>query len=132
MTWLLAYSALGLQMVPEESLRENRTIFVSANLPEDMESFNASRKASVAGMASMIVRWWPSGYIYMQGATLFLECGVVGLKPDKRRATYERRSRKAGNSLLWLPRPPPGQEDPPFLAVRVGQKGSSVTFGGQR
>jgi hypothetical protein len=56
MTWLLAYSALGLQMVPEESLRENRTIFVSANLPEDMESFNASRKASVAGIASMVVR----------------------------------------------------------------------------
>jgi len=46
-TWLLAYSALGLQMVPEESLRENRIIFVSANFPEDMESFNASRRGSV-------------------------------------------------------------------------------------
>jgi len=37
-TGLLAYSALGLQIVPEESLRENRIIFVSANFPEDMES----------------------------------------------------------------------------------------------
>jgi hypothetical protein len=46
-TWLLAYSALGLQTVPEESLRENRIIFVSANLPEDIESFNTSRKGSV-------------------------------------------------------------------------------------
>ena len=69
MTWLLAYSALGLQMVPEESLRENRTIFVSANLPEDMEPFNASRKASVAGIASMVVRWWPSRYIYAMGCS---------------------------------------------------------------
>jgi len=46
-TWLLAYSALGLQMVPEESLRENRIILVSVNFPEDMESFKASRRGSV-------------------------------------------------------------------------------------
>ena len=46
--WLLAYSALGLQTVPlEESLRESRIIFVSANFPEDMESFEASRRGSV-------------------------------------------------------------------------------------
>ena len=49
-TWLLAYNALSLQTVPEESLRENRIIFVSENFPEDMESFNASRRGSVYGV----------------------------------------------------------------------------------
>jgi len=49
MTWLLAYSSLGLQTVPEESLRENKIIFVSANRPEDIESFNACRRGSVWG-----------------------------------------------------------------------------------
>jgi len=55
-TWLLAYSALCLQTIPEESLRENRIISVSANLPEDIESFKASRRGSVErAIASTLV-----------------------------------------------------------------------------
>lgn len=34
-------------MDPEESLREYKTIFVSTNRPDEMESFRASRRGSV-------------------------------------------------------------------------------------
>ena len=50
-TWLFEYSALGLEIVPEESLREYKTIFVSANRPEEMEWFRASRKGRGKGGA---------------------------------------------------------------------------------
>ena len=54
---LLAYNALGLQIFPEESLRENKIIFVSTNFPDDMESFNASRNEGVqVGIGSTSVR----------------------------------------------------------------------------
>ena len=46
-TLLFAYSAFGLQTLPALSLRENNTILVSSNLPEEMASFKASRRANV-------------------------------------------------------------------------------------
>ena len=46
-TWLFAYSDLGLQILPALSLRENSTILVSTNLPEEIASFNASCRTRV-------------------------------------------------------------------------------------
>ena len=46
-TWLFAYSDLGLQILPALSLRENNAILVSTNFPEEIASFNASRRAGV-------------------------------------------------------------------------------------
>ena len=55
-TWLFAYSAFGLEIIPEAFLREYRMIFVSANRPEEMDRFRASRKGGVqAGIVSSVV-----------------------------------------------------------------------------
>jgi len=56
-TWLFAYKALGLQTLPELSLRENKTILVSINFPEEMASFRASCRAVVTDMMLDRVSW---------------------------------------------------------------------------
>ena len=48
-TWLFAYSALGLEIVPKGSLREYKMTHVSADRPEGMKKLRASRKGRVKG-----------------------------------------------------------------------------------
>ena len=48
-TWLFAYSALGLGIVPKGSLREYKMTHVSADRPEGMKRLRASRKGRAKG-----------------------------------------------------------------------------------